>query len=639
MSKKNTYQQIKKQNGELFAHQISKYDNGLFEIKNLPQIVRYAGREATPLLKFLESLKGVLIEEVEIQKSPFELLQEAGYTSFWADTLQKQMSISPYFAPNEELCTFLDNAKFQRYFIIHCIKKGAENLKRKDFSHPQKEDEYAVSVLSIQILKEGGFIKIVNRYNNSDHTFDSNPDNIILGLSSALKKHFQVDFSSLNEGLPQGFVYQNGCIFKVHQETKGVYFGDGFYLKNGELFFINPDNQIIIDDFIIDLKEKTVFSPIKRDDNLTQLIQDEIKAKTLRISKTGHTKSLYANGQLILKTAHNRLTHLYLRTSTIEPNHIFYLHDKIEEFEAVNTTAITGSCFCGCENLKIIRMPKLTKSPDEFMMNLPKLVEVDMPSLEIMGKNNFSSLESLSTLILFSLKRTGAFCFSNLNQLTALSAPSLEVLGSNSIRKCFQLKKVLFQSLKECGMGCFYSNPSLEEIVLNNLIKTGDYCFSNLLSDVHFSLNALEEIGSNSFSNLGTKRLYLPRLKVCGDDVINKNKNLEIFDAPLLTTTGEGFLSKNPSLKGANLPSLLKIERDSIKSNKRLKVLKLDSLISIHSYTGIQELQSLDTLYAPRLVQELVFACFFRHKNAEKITSNFKNLNACASYFMDYQHD
>ena len=53
----------------------------------------------------------------------------------------------------------------------------------------------------------------------------------------------------------------------------------------------------------------------------------------------------------------------------------------------------------------------------------------------------------------------------------------------------------------------------------------------------------------------------------------------------------------------------------------------------------IQELQSLDTLYAPRLVQELVFACFFRHKNAEKITSNFKNLNACASYFMDYQHD
>ena len=57
MSDKSVYEIIKRQNGEAFARAIRDFDNGIFEIENLPRIVRYAGRDAEPLLNYLEALK------------------------------------------------------------------------------------------------------------------------------------------------------------------------------------------------------------------------------------------------------------------------------------------------------------------------------------------------------------------------------------------------------------------------------------------------------------------------------------------------------------------------------------------------------------------------------------------------------
>ena len=54
---KSIFQIIKKQNGEAFAKRIRKFDSGIFEIENLPVILKYAGRNPEPLLEYLESLK------------------------------------------------------------------------------------------------------------------------------------------------------------------------------------------------------------------------------------------------------------------------------------------------------------------------------------------------------------------------------------------------------------------------------------------------------------------------------------------------------------------------------------------------------------------------------------------------------
>ena len=86
---KSMYQVIKRQNGEAFAKKIRKFDSGIFEIENLPDILKYAGRNPEPLLEYLESLKKVQIIEAVTDENPFSLLDKAGYNAFVADTLEK----------------------------------------------------------------------------------------------------------------------------------------------------------------------------------------------------------------------------------------------------------------------------------------------------------------------------------------------------------------------------------------------------------------------------------------------------------------------------------------------------------------------------------------------------------------------
>lgn len=54
---KTVYDIIKKQNGEQFAKQIRNYDNGIFDIPNIDKVVKFAGRDAEPLMQYLISLK------------------------------------------------------------------------------------------------------------------------------------------------------------------------------------------------------------------------------------------------------------------------------------------------------------------------------------------------------------------------------------------------------------------------------------------------------------------------------------------------------------------------------------------------------------------------------------------------------
>ena len=68
---KSVYDKIKRQNGEAFARAIRNFDSGIFDIPNLPHIVRYAGRNALPLLDYLESLKEIEVE-VEAQAEDVE---------------------------------------------------------------------------------------------------------------------------------------------------------------------------------------------------------------------------------------------------------------------------------------------------------------------------------------------------------------------------------------------------------------------------------------------------------------------------------------------------------------------------------------------------------------------------------------
>ncbi|MBE6449970.1 MAG: hypothetical protein E7013_04715 [Alphaproteobacteria bacterium] len=279
---KTMFEKIKKRNGEAFAKAISAYDNGIFDIPNIDKIVYYAGRQAEPIMNYLISLKNIKIKENQTQETPMELLKKKGYNAYYADTLQKQNAIRKYFAPGEGLCTFGDAHRFEKFYIVNAVKENVDEIKRKDFSVPCREDEYGRSVISIQILKTGGFISIKNRYNhaveNSDNTFGSDPDEIIDGLAQSLRNYFHVDFSSKQCFLPNGYVSFNGMILKYHTESNNFYFGEDGYMYKGNFYPINKDYEMIIENMIFNLKDKTITFPDHSAECTGSILESEIKS-------------------------------------------------------------------------------------------------------------------------------------------------------------------------------------------------------------------------------------------------------------------------------------------------------------------------------------------------------------------------
>lgn len=329
---KSMFDIIKRQNGEAFAKAIRNYDSHLLELPDLPHIVKYAGREAQPILGALHLLVNKdNREKKHTSKSPYELLSEAGYDSFYADTLEKQNSIKHYFANGEKLCTFQDPNRYKNYYIIHAVKKNVDEIKKEDFQNPSREDAYGTSVISIQVLKMGGFISIKNRYNmkvqDPDNTFNSNPDNIIPGLSEAISREFDVDFISM----PKSYIFVNNQICKVNSEIGNTYFGDDFYVKDANIHEINKDYQAIIAGaFLLDLKAKKLFL-ISYDlewmadcdehgigypyDELEYLLNSEMQGKKLGISrdrKTGQL-TLFLDGEEFLTQENGKIISLRLQ--------------------------------------------------------------------------------------------------------------------------------------------------------------------------------------------------------------------------------------------------------------------------------------------------------------------------------------
>ena len=303
MSKQKTvYDIIKGQNGEHFARAVR--DNGLLDIPNLPAVVKYAGRDAEPILNYLESLKDIKIKDQPVHGDPIELLARAGYDAYVADTLKKQNAIKKYFAPGEELCTFKDEDRYKNYYIINAVRHDLDKIVRP--AHPSRQDEYGTSVLSIQILKSGGRISIKNRYNhtveNPDNTFGSNPDNIIAGLSDALRAYFNVDFSANCEELPDGYTIVRHQIVKYNQEIDNIYYGADFYVKQGKIIKLDNATQLFLgNELLLNLQDKRVYVWDKDGNPTARHINKVIKNRKLSVTKAKDgTKSVFADGTHVL---------------------------------------------------------------------------------------------------------------------------------------------------------------------------------------------------------------------------------------------------------------------------------------------------------------------------------------------------
>ena len=384
---KSMYDIIKKQNGEHFAKAIRNYDNGIFDIPNIDKIVKYAGRDAEPIMNYLVSLKQITIQEMAVHMDPIKLLDKAGYDAYVADTLEKQNAIQKYYAPGEEICTFRDPERFKRYYIINAVRKDVDKIKRGN--PPQRDDEYGTSVISIQVLKTGGFISIKNRYNhtvqNCDSTFNSNPDNIIMGLSDAIRHHFGADFSSQRVDLGPGYTLVGNQICKYYREINNVYISEDFYVKDGQIYEIDKNTQIALGNgLIFDLKHESGMSRFRNVTgsnvfNIDYLIKD----RPVRILKNDDgSKALYAGDEHILSFKDGKIC--YINPKDLYDFSLPYatLKGDLDFSKVVNSLFLKDSDLSGGTSLKLPIDTVVRFNDSEYYTNMD-LEGVIFPAVEL----------------------------------------------------------------------------------------------------------------------------------------------------------------------------------------------------------------------------------------------------------------
>ena len=80
-------------------------------------------------------------EEKKVDKTPKELLEEAGYILYECKTEEEIQSFKRYFRKDEELCTF-NGGRLNRCHVFFAVKKNVDEIKREDFNKPKREVEY-----------------------------------------------------------------------------------------------------------------------------------------------------------------------------------------------------------------------------------------------------------------------------------------------------------------------------------------------------------------------------------------------------------------------------------------------------------------------------------------------------------------
>lgn len=613
------YDIIKKQNGEAFAKGIRRFDSGLFDIENLDKIVRYAGRNPVPILGFLESLKGVEIQEYQTGKNPFELLKMVGYDAFVADTLTKQNSIEKYFAEEEELCTFHDFKRFENYHIIHCIKEGAGKLRRSDFKEPRREDEYGVSVISIQILKTGGFISIKNRYNHTveapDNTFSSNPDNIIKGLSYALKQYFNVNFVATKTAIPKGYTYQQDQIYRYYFEKNNAYFGEDFCLYDGVCYEINKDYQIFIGPYLLDMKEKKIvdnfpttdfFSPTDRD--TISFLNQSIENKKIHVQVKGDKRIVFVEDKEFCAIKDRQVISLNLEEADtlnlVDLNDFKFLTSlfapkaKEVRFDVAKFNFLEQASFLSAE-----RMVLFTTTPN-FRLKRVKAPKVQ--NLKILTPEFFVNLEDINTPY---MNRRGLYTVAGMT----LDVTKKECLGASC--DAFGFKELLNDELCQSQKVDVVLKGSNKEVYADDILilKTN----GSQLKKIHFEKctvipecslmgfahveeismpNAIIMQDSNVCNCPNLKQVHFPSLMFIDHECFNYNDKLERLILNNVQEMGHNCISTNAQLKTLEMASLVKLAEKNILNNQSLSSIKAESLeeIGLFCFNWLPELERFD---------------------------------------------
>ena len=482
----DVYRQIKKQNGEAFAKTIRDFHDGIFEIPNIVDIVKYAGHDAKPLLRYLYSLCAIETQDQPIYEDPITLLKKEHYNAYYVTNLEEQNAIQKYFPEKDALCIFTDPERHKENYIINCVKENAEEIKKKEI--PQREDEYGLSVLSIQVSKKDHTVSIISRYNHNvpcpNNTYDGNLDNIAMGLSAAVQHHFNINFNGNQFSiLPRGYTLVCNRIIRYKTEVNTVYVGSDFYVKDGMIVSLNKDSQIMIEDCILDLKNRKITDLANSRDfyidtenvedksSLAYILANELKGKKISVRKDKGVHHIFADNTFIATLQEQSILNLNLPTTKEIGDLVLSDCQELRAFTAPKLEKVGRYFLHHNRDLEKLALPSLKEVGDFFLSDNERLNSIYMPNLERVGDNFLLYNNSLEYAEFPKLKsaKSGFFCYNRV--LRELKLPLLETVEDLFLQYNLALKELYLPNLRQMGYGCLLCNEVLETFYAPKLNK------------------------------------------------------------------------------------------------------------------------------------------------------------------------
>ncbi|MCR4917981.1 MAG: leucine-rich repeat domain-containing protein, partial [Alphaproteobacteria bacterium] len=657
----------------------------LLATPGLVEMLKYAGndeKDAIALIPVIkERLDKSLAKHKKEEKSfedPITLLDKAGYRAWYVNDpdnkeksrssmVRDQNSIAGYFRDqravnknmtgknarsdmHELICTVYTSwdsgenglQRFDNNYIINAVRKEAwddDKLPESEWhikpsEHPRREDAYGTSVISIQILKTGGGISIKNRYNHTlkdefpDNTYNNNPDNIIPGLSDALKRKFGVDFVISNSHIPFNYKFINNQLIRFNYEVNNVYFGDGFYFEGSDITELNDEHEVLMDTVLLDTdygkKARSVLNtPDEKTDELARVINNEIAGcKVKKRSEKGEIiiTTIDENKQKkeLARIKNGRITSLHLYKTTEIGDSFLDNNTSLKEFVAPNLKKMGGWCFNSAKDLEKIEVPALTEMGAGCFRVAKSLKEFVAPKLGKMGYKCFNEAENLEKIEVSALTEMGNYCFGHVKLLKKFVAPKLGKMGYGCFNSAPKLEKIDVSALTEMGEECFKHVESLKEFVAPKLGKMGYECFYEAPNLKKIEVSALTEMDNNCFESVKSlKEFVAPKLGKMGDACFGNAENLEKIEVSALTEMGSRCFYENTSLKEFVAPKLGEMGDKCFNEAENLEKIEVSALTEMGA-DCFRVAKSLKEFVAPKL-GKMGSDCFYKAPNLEKI--------------------
>ena len=543
--------------------------------------------------------KNIIYEEINVKdndkivvnKTPKELLYEAGYILYECKTEEEINKFKKYYAPGEVLCTFNEN-RLNRCYVFFAVKKNVDEIKRENFKNPDRQDEYGTSVISIQFTRDdSNTLSIKNRYNHTvnypDSTFSNNLDNIIPGLTEAFNNTYGLNCNNKNTSrhhVPMYYVpATNGKYYKSIFEKDNVHYCvNNVILDNFNAHELDKSKYIVMDNYILNLQTKKIYSSYEEylksidtpeygsNDSFIKSI-GEIKDIKINHDRKTQNKTIIINGNIeILLNNHNRM--------------IKYKNENVKE---IGDFFLEGNCY-----LQEIELPNVETIRSNFLLKNTSIVSIDFPNLKKIGDKFLQNNNLIRSINLPNVEEIGSYFLPGLNRIESISLPKVVDIGNEFLARGDLIRTIDMPNIKYIGGGFLHYNQCLEgKLYLPNLVSIGgDFlAHNNAITSIDFP--KLEYIRKDFMcENRKVEYMNLPNITIIGDSFMRKNIELDDIIIPKVKLIGKNFMDNNKHIKNIELPKLEELGNNFLGGSAWLSTLKMPNLKPSQNYDTIYDL-------------------------------------------------